>query len=92
MNKPKTKRIKVSKYRLSINDHFLLANGRTLLSALYHTKFKMGASPQKYTVSAIRGLEVQGYFPPEVMRYEFNEPNPKPRYRHPISNQLMGRA
>jgi DNA-directed RNA polymerase subunit RPC12/RpoP len=92
MNKPKAKRIKVSKYRLSTNDHFLLANGRTLLSALYHTKFKIGASPQKYPVSAIRGLETHGYFPPEVMRYELNEPNPKPRYRHPFSNHLLGRS
>ncbi len=91
MNKPKSKRIKASKYRLSTNDHFLLANGRTLLSALYHTKFKIGESSQKYPVSAIRGLETHGYFPPEVMRYELNEPNPKPRYRHPFSNQLLGR-
>jgi hypothetical protein len=89
MNKKKEKWLKESKYRLSKEDYFLMANGRTLFSALFHSHFKIGASPQKYKLSGIRGLEGRGYFPPEIMRYEMNELNPKPRYRSPITNQII---
>ena len=89
MNKKKTKVFKVSQFRLSKEDHFAMANGRTLFAALFHGYFKIGESSQKYQLSGISGLEKKGYFPPEIMRYDLNEPNPKPRYRNPITNQIV---
>lgn len=89
MNKTKAKKLKVARFRLSKEDHFLMANGRTLLAALFHTGFSIGKSMQKYQISGILGLKNQGYLPPDVMRYELNELNPKPRYRDPITNQIV---
>lgn len=88
-SKSNEKRLRVSNHRINIEEHFVMANGRTFLAALYHGHYKISSSDSKYQLKSLGGLKKQGYFPPETMRYEGNEPNSKLTYRHPFTNRVI---
>ena len=68
----------------------MVANGRSLLAALYANKVIVSSQPKKYRFQELLKLEQAGYFAHAAMHYEQFEVNLDPRYRHPITDELCG--
>lgn len=88
--KPKNSRFYISGNNLLPKEHFMVANGRSLLAALYANKVTVSSQPKRHRFRELLELEQAGYFAHTPMHYEQFEVNPDPRYRHPLTNELCG--